>query len=137
MLKHKAILKRQGGFSFNEVLVSISIVTVAVLAYSLSSIGLIRLQTINDNATVAIHLAQDKIEELHAKPILIDIDLCPSGGDRGISAKKGMAGVFDRCWKIVPSPLNINLKQIDVTVSWRDHAFHEVSLSTLAFMGGR
>ncbi len=126
----------EDGFTFNEILAAMGIVAVAVMSYSLSSVNLIRRQTISDNSTVAIHLAQDKIEELQALRSLTDVDLCPGGGDRGLSAKTGVAGVFDRCWKISASSLGSDLQQIDVTVSWRDHQVHEVTLSTLVFTGG-
>ena len=125
----------QAGFTFNELLVAMNIVAVAVLGYSLSSSDVIRRQTISGNQTAAIHLAQDKLEELQARKNSPDGDLCPSEGDRGISAKGSGPGIFDRCWKIAASALGTNLKQIDVTVSWRDHAAHQVTLSTLVFIG--
>jgi Tfp pilus assembly protein PilV len=135
MAVHKKNVDWQAGFSFNELLVAMNIVAVAVLGYSLSSGDVIRRQLTSDNSTVAINLAQDKIEELQARSILTDGDLCPSGGDRGIAAKGSGPGIFDRCWKIAGSPLGSNLKQLDVTVAWRDHADHQVSLSTLVFTG--
>ena len=125
----------QAGFTFNELLVAMNIVAVAVLGYSLSSGDVIRRQTISGNSTAAINLAQDKLEELQARRNLTDGDLCPSGGDNGIAAKGSGAGIFDRCWKIAASPLGTNLKQLDVTVAWRDHADHQVRLSTLIFTG--
>jgi Tfp pilus assembly protein PilV len=126
---------REDGFTFNEILVAMSIVVLGVMSYSLSSVNLLRRQTANDNSTVAIHLAQDKIEELQARRPLTDGDLCPGGGDHGLSAKTGVAGVFDRCWRITASSLGADLKQIDVTVSWRDYQAHELTLSTLVFTG--
>lgn len=131
----KKTMHRQAGFTFNELLVAISIIAVAVLGYSLSSGDGIRRQTISGNQTAAIHLAQDKLEELQARPNLTDADLCPSGGDRGISANGSGAGIFDRCWKIAASPLGAHLRRLDVTVAWRDHADHQVSLTTLIFTG--
>ena len=125
----------QDAFSFNELLVAMNIVAVVVLGYSLSSGDAIRRQTISGNQTAAINLAQDKLEELQARGKLTDGDLCPSGGDRGISANGSGSGIFDRCWKIAPSSLGSDLKQLDVTVAWRDHADHQVSLSTLIFTG--
>lgn len=129
------ILRREDGFSFNELLAAIAIAVVVVMGYSLSRASLIRRQVVSDNSTVAIHLAQDKIEELQARRMLIDSDSCPEAGDRGLSPKTGVAGVFDRCWRIAPSALGTGLKQIDVTVSWRDHETHELTLSTLFFTG--
>lgn len=127
------ILRRENGFSFNELLAAIAISVVVVMGYSLSRVSLIRRQVVSDNSTVAIHLAQDKIEELQARRMLIDNDSCPDAGDRGLSPKPGVTGIFNRCWRISPSALGPALKQIDVTVSWRDHEAREVSLSTLFF----
>jgi hypothetical protein len=90
---------------------------------------------VSDNSTAAVHLAQDKIESLQARNYLADVDVCPSGGDRGISATGGPPGAFDRCWRVSPSSLGAQLKQIDVTVTWRDHTTHQVTLSTLMFIG--
>lgn len=135
MAKFRHLLLRRDGSTFNEILVSMNLIVVAVLGYSLSSIGVFRQQTISDNSTIAIHLAQDKMEALQALNLLPDVDLCPSGGDRGISAKSGVAGIFDRCWKVAQSPFDNRLKQIDVTVTWRDHQDHRVALSTLVFTG--
>lgn len=129
-------LCRCDGFTFNELLVSMNLIVVAVLGYSLSSINVTRQQTVSGNSTVAIHLAQDKIEELQARPFLTDVDLCPTGGDHGLSAKLGVAGNFDRCWKVFPSLLDGNLKQIDVTVSWQDYEPHRMTLTALTYIGG-
>ena len=126
---------REDGFTFNEILVAMNIIVVAVMTYSLGTVQLIRRQVINDNSTVAIHLAHDKIEELQARRPLADVDVCPGGGDHGLSPKGGVAGIFERCWKIANSPLAADLKQAEVIVSWRDHESHEVRLATLIFVG--
>lgn len=125
----------QAGFTFNELLVAMNIVVVAVFGYSLSSFDVLRRQTVGDHSTVAIHLAQDKIEELLARKNLPDGDLCPSGGDHGISPTGKAPGIFDRCWRVMPSALGGDLKQLDVTVSWRDHSAHQVTLSSLRYSG--
>jgi Tfp pilus assembly protein PilV len=135
MPSEKLHVGRQAGFTFNELLVAMNIVAVAVLGYSLSSFDIVRRQTVSGNSTAAVHLAQDKIEALQARDHLIDDDVCPSGGDRGISATGGASGAFDRCWRVSPSSLGARLKQIDVTVTWRDHSTHQVTLSTLIFIG--
>lgn len=129
-------LRRCDGFTFNELLVSMNLIVVAVLGYSLSSINVTRQETVSSNSTVAIHLAQDKIEELQARPVLADVDLCPTGGDHGLSANLGVAGNFERCWKVFPSLLDGNLKQIDVTVSWQDYEPHHMTLTAVTYIGG-
>jgi hypothetical protein len=129
------VINSQAGFTFNEVLAAMAIVLFAVMSYSLATITLTRRQVISDNSTVAINLAQDKLEELQAQRPLADGDLCPAGGDQGLSPKSGVAGIFQRCWKIVGSPLGVDLKQVEVVVSWRDHEPHKVTLTTLVYTG--
>ena len=128
--------RRQAGFTFNEVLVALNISVIAVLGFSVSSLTVIRGQAANDNFTVALHLAQDKIEQLKSQTDMTDDDRCPQSGDRGISPVGAPGGIFDRCWKITDSPLGADLKRVDVTVSWRDYQSREVTLSTLVFNGG-
>jgi hypothetical protein len=123
------------GFTFNELLVSMFIAMTAIMSYSLTSLHLYRQQSVADHAAIAIHLAQEKMEELQGRRPLADSDTCPSGGEQNLSAKAGISGIFSRCWKIAPSPLAIDLKQLDVVVSWRDHDPKEFKLSTLIYSG--
>jgi hypothetical protein len=123
------------GFTFNELLVSMCIAVTAVMGYSLSSIHLYRQQSVADHSAVAIHLAQEKMEELQGQRPVVDSDTCQSGGEQNLSAKIGTGGIFSRCWTIAPSPLATDLQQIDVRVSWRDHDPHEFKLSTLIYTG--
>lgn len=125
----------QKGFTFNELLVAMSIVAVAVLGYVLTTLGVIRGNTTSDHYTVAVNLAHDKIEELKAVAKLSNEDRCPGSGDHGITSAGALGGIFDRCWRIFDSPLGTNLKQIDVTVSWRDYENREVTFSTLMYTG--
>lgn len=126
----------QDGFTFNELLVAMMIVVFAVMNYSLSSVNVIRRQTISDNSTVAMYLAKDKLEELQARRPLTDVDLCPGGGDYNLSAKSNVAGIFERCWRVRTSELASDLKHIEVIISWRDHDDHEVRLTTLVYHEG-
>jgi len=130
------ITERQEGFTFNEVLVAMNVIMVAVMGYSLSSVSVIRDQAANDNITIAIHLAQDKVEQLKSQSNPLNENRCPESGERGISAIAAPGGIFHRCWRIVDSVLGSNLKQVDVTVSWRDYQPREITLSTLIFIDG-
>jgi len=130
------ITERQAGFTFNEVLVAMNLIIIAVLGYSLSSVSVIRDQAVNDNSTIAIHLAQDKVEQLKTQSNPPNENRCPESGERGISATAAPGGIFDRCWRIIDSVLGSNLKQIDVTVSWRDYQPREITVSTLVFIDG-
>jgi hypothetical protein len=133
VLKLRPAGKRETGFTFNEVLVAINVIVIAILGYSLSTVGVIRGNLTNDNTTAAINLAQDKMEQLKAQKNLVNDDRCPSAGDRAITATGMPNGIFDRCWRIVDSPLGPHLKQIDVTVSWRDRENREIIFTTLVY----
>jgi len=132
-LKLQFVGSHQKGFTFNEVLVAINVIVIAILGYSLSTVGVIRGNLTNDNITIAINLAQDKMEQLKAQKQLVNDDRCPSAGDRTITATGTPNGIFDRCWRIVDSALGPQLKQIDVMISWRDHESREIVVSTLVY----
>lgn len=127
------VRKHQTGFTFNEVLVAINVIVIATLGYSLSTVGVIRGNLSNSNMTIAINLAQDKMEQLKAQKQLANEDRCPNSGDHAITAMGAPNGIFDRCWRIVDSPFGPQLKQIDVIVAWRDHDKREIIVSTLVY----
>ncbi len=55
-LKLRIVGRHQNGFTFNEVLVAINVIVIAVLGYSLSTVGVIRGNLTNDNTTVGDQL---------------------------------------------------------------------------------
>lgn len=128
-------LRGQHGYTFNELLAAMSICMVAVMSYTLNSASMFRQQAVNGNATIALQLAQEKLEELQARRHPADENRCPGGGDLGLTAGGVAGGRFDRCWRIQPSPLGAELKQLDVTVTWREFQTAEVTLSALLFLG--
>ena len=132
-VKLRLVVRQQAGFTFNEILVAINVIVIAILGYSLNTVAVIRGNVSNQNTTVAINLAQDKMEQLKAQGTLVDDDRCPSSGERGIGATGVANGVFDRCWRIADSPLGSHLKQIDVKVSWREQGDREVTVTTLVY----
>ena len=125
----------QCGFTFTELLVAMTIGVAGVMCTGLNTASMFRHQAVNSNSTIALQLAQDKIEELQARHNPADEDRCPGAGEIGISASGEAGGRFDRCWRIQPSPLGTKLKQIDVTVTWRDLQPSEITLSVLVFAG--
>jgi Tfp pilus assembly protein PilV len=127
------VCRRQGGFTFNEILVAMNVIAIAILGYSLSTVGIIQGNASTDNTTVAINLAQDKMEQLKAQRTVVNDDRCPALGDHSITAIGGPNGTFDRCWRIVDSPLGTHLKQIDVTVSWQERGKREITITTLMY----
>jgi Tfp pilus assembly protein PilV len=125
----------ESGFTFNEVLLAMNVIVIAVLGYSAGTGNLIRWNSANRDYTVAANLAQDKLEQLKAQKNWTDVNNCPTAGDRGLAATGEPGGMYNRCWIISNSPLGAELKQITVTVSWSDRESREVTLTTLVYSG--
>jgi prepilin-type N-terminal cleavage/methylation domain-containing protein len=125
----------KAGFTFNEILVAMSLVAIGILSYALGTVGVIRAGATNNNFTVAVNLAQEKIERLRSVGRLSDGSTCPAAGDRGLTPNGTAGGRFDRCWIITSSPLGTMLKQVTVKVSWQDHERRELTITTLVFTG--
>jgi Tfp pilus assembly protein PilV len=129
------VRRRQEAFTFTEILVSMNIIVVAILGYALGTVGVIRAGLTNNNFTVAVNLAQDKMEQLKVNNPLSDINNCPDAGDLAITATGAAGGIFNRCWTISDSSLGIKLKQVTVKVFWQDHEPRQIALTTLVFTG--
>ena len=86
--------KHQAGFTLNEILVAMNVIVIAVLGYSLNTVGVIQGNMANDNMTIAINLAQDKMEQLKAQKNIVNDDLCPGSGDHAITAVGAPNGIF-------------------------------------------
>jgi len=125
----------QEGFTFNEVLISIALIAIGILGFSLNTVGVIQGNHVSSNITIATNLAQDKMEELRAHISFTDMDNCPDAGDRSLTATGAPGGIYDRCWTIknFSVPGGEGLKEVSVTVRWRDYLPREVTLSTLVF----
>jgi prepilin-type N-terminal cleavage/methylation domain-containing protein len=123
----------QEGFTFNEVLVAMTVVAVVVTGLFLGTMSLMRGNRANDNITTAVNLAQHKLEQLRSSRILRDDDRCPAGGEKTLAAG---GGLFDVCWKIAPSGLGPWLKEVEVTVTWREQGDREIRFSTVVFDQG-
>src|ERR1041384_6753382 len=130
----RAILARQDGFTFNEILAALGIAVVTVMGYSLSSVQLIQRQTASGNSTIAIHLAQDKLEELQSRQNISDVDLCPGAGAPALAATPGAREVVDGCWRLARAPVGAAQKRLEVAVSWRVPEPREITLSTLIYI---
>jgi Tfp pilus assembly protein PilV len=134
-------LKCQRGFTLHETLASIVFISVGILGFAMSTNGVIRGNHFSANVTTATHLAEGKIEELKVRSSLDNVDNCagtlgaPDPPDLNITATGGSGGVYNRCWIVSDSPLGVDLKRIDVTVSWRDYVDRSITLSTLIYRG--
>ena len=135
LLRFPAPTRCENGFTFNEVLLAMNVIVIGILGYSVGTGNLIRWNSASRDYTVAVNLAQDKLEQLKAQKNWPDVNNCPTSGDRGIAATGEAGGQFNRCWVIADSPLGAELKEITVTVSWATRENREVTLTTLVYSG--
>jgi Tfp pilus assembly protein PilV len=122
---------RQQGYTFNEILTAMAITGIGVLGYAATTATVICGNYASANYTVAVNLAQDKIEQLRGSAGFGSENRCFGAGENGLNAMGVSGGIFDRCWRISDSPLGANLKQIEVVVTWRDSEPRSVALTTL------
>ena len=127
------LIGREEGFTLNEVLVSIAMISISILGFSLNTMSVIRGNYISKNVTTATFLAQDKIEQLKSPVPLTDVGNCAAPPEKDITATGSSGGIYARCWTIKDSPLGAGLREITVTVRWTDYLGHKVTLSTLVF----
>lgn len=137
--------KNEGGFTLIEVMISISILTIGLLAVASMQMSAIRGNNMSDNTTCALALAEDKMEELlglsysHADlandpaagndsdlDSIVNVDHEEAGiGENGLSP-----GHFRRIWNIADNTPMSNNKTITVIVTWNEDK-HKVSLSSI------
>ena len=138
--KMPLLIKRQEGFTLNEILISIALIAIGVIGFSVNTMGVIQGNYISGNVTVATTLAQDMMEQLKAQTL----PTCPTAttancfdgplNSQGTTASPG--NIYNRSWVVTDrADLGTSLKQIDVTVSWRDYLSRSITFSTLVYTG--
>jgi len=110
----------QRGFTLIETLISMFILSVALLGMSSMVFSVIRATTQSKEMTTATTLLQDKMENLKNT----GVSSLASGND---SASQGNI-TYLRQWVINTAG---NLKTISVTVNWTSRGAHGVSATTL------
>jgi prepilin-type N-terminal cleavage/methylation domain-containing protein len=131
----------QRGFTLNETLVAMALMGLGILGLSVNTSGIIQGVRASETMTVATHLAQDKMEELKAQKTLAEASNCSASlaalepAERNLAPTGRPGGIYDRCWIIQDSPLSAGLKQIAVSVSWRDPVSRSVTMTTLVYPG--
>ena len=109
----------RAGYSLIEVLVALTLFSVAALGISAGVATVVRTGKLSADFTHATILAQDKLEELRAQvgPVTTGSDSPQSG--------------FARTWAVTPDSPETGVTQINVTVSWEDFTPHTVTLTTV------
>ena len=108
------------GFSLIEILVSLVILSIALLALAALMVTATRGNAAGCYLTEASTFAQDKLEELRVA----------SWGSivPGADEREGSTGInYSRSWNPVANPAD-NQRWVAITVSWTDRTSHSVSL---------
>lgn len=134
--------RRQEGFTLNEILVSIALIAIGVIGFSVNTIGVIHGNYTSGNFTIATNLAQDKLEELKVGTSFTAVTNA-SDSNNPITETGASGGRFTRTWTIAASSLDdtttlaatgTTLWEISVTVSWTEYGIsREVVERTLVF----
>lgn len=107
------------GYSLIEVLVALTLFSLATLGLSAGVGTTIRAGKLSADFTLATILAQDKLEELFAQgPPVSDGSDTPQPR-------------FTRAWAATSDTPEVGVTQIDVVVSWADATRHTVILTTV------
>ena len=110
------------GFTLIEVLVAMSLFSIAILGVAISTQSVIQTNQKNYFASVATSLAQDKLEELKSNPTSL-----ASGGP----ATDVVNGVtFTRNWTVTSNSPITGVKRIDVTVTWTNYGSQTITISS-------
>jgi prepilin-type N-terminal cleavage/methylation domain-containing protein len=102
--------RREGGFTVVEVLVAIVVLSITLMALGPIMAGISRGNRYGQHVTAASARVQEKIEELKSKPY----DKVVNGSD--VLTSPGMT----RTWTVVSEPVDGALKEVDVSVSWKE-----------------
>ena len=106
------------GFTLIEVLISLVILSVALLPLAGLMVRTTRNNSFGGHMTEAATFGQDKLEELKAASWLVIIP----GSDR----KTGTNGIdYARNWNVAT---NGNLKTVNMTINWNDQTSHSINL---------
>lgn len=127
--------KREKGFSFIEVLMAITLLSLGLLTYGITSGKVMTTNIKSSKKTLATTLAQDKIEFIKDPAQFPDHQ--DSAGTEEHLSRDGLVnagGPFTRQWSV--SPLGATgrdrfMHMVSVTVSWFNNGPQSVTLSTL------
>ena len=127
MSSRRPLFKREDGFTLNEILISIALIAIGVIGFSVNTVGVIQGNYISANLTIATNLAAEKMEEVKAQTSFTNGTV-----DDTVTGPSGIAFTRTR----IISDSSTDLKDVEVRVSWTEYLIsHQVSLKTLIYTG--
>lgn len=119
--------KEEAGFTVMEVLVAMSIFTIAILGLAASATSIMRANQTSQFHTAAVHLAQDKLEELRSRTVA-NIAGCNLNCDNPVPTHQNVA--YTRTWVVTPNFPVAGVSQVAVTVQWIDRAPNSLTVTS-------
>jgi len=117
-------LNSRAGFTLIEVLVAISIFAFGMLGLAAGAISITRANKTAQFHTMATSLAQEKLEQLKATSATF-VSSCSTSCE---TAPTYLGVTFTRTWVVAANTPQAGLKQITVTVAWRDYIDHTITV---------
>ena len=120
----------EAGLALLEAIVALALLTATVLAVGANVVSVAQGHRVSSNYTIAVNLAQQKMEEAKARGSLANgVATDYPAGSSGIT--------FIRALEIRDVSFSKSLKRIDVTLSWTEQGLgRSVAFSTYAFSLG-
>ncbi len=115
------------GFTLIEILVAMVVFAIASLGLAMGVTSVMRSNQRSYLASIATNLAQDKLEDLKARPA--SVSTCMTDCDTPKPKTDGVE--FTRTWQVFSNSPTTGVKRIDVTVQWTDHTTHNVAISSV------
>jgi type IV pilus assembly protein PilV len=120
----------QDGFSLIEVLIAISILSIGMLALAALQVSAIRGNALGKKKSLAVALAEAKIEEFRNTPY------ASIAGGITTEEDLSLGEIYTRQSTIEDNVPTTGMKTITVQVSWEDTKIHRVQLRTIMAQNG-
>ena len=118
-------IQNNQGFTLIEILVSLTIFSVAVLGLAIGTVTLTRTNADSQLRATAINVAQARLEELKAmNPATLTalVATCTSVSSTGCNDNFSASGLtYSRRWWFAANSPVVGVNRIDVKVDWTDH----------------
>jgi prepilin-type N-terminal cleavage/methylation domain-containing protein len=115
------------GFTLIEVIVALFVISITVMALGPMMAGITRGNIYGQYVTIASGRIQEKVEELKNKPYANVVS--------GTESLTGLA--MTRTWTVVAEPVPNALKEVDISVDWKDRMGQSQHVSLKTFIASR
>lgn len=124
--RYRSRSKGLSGFTLIEIFVAMAVFAIASLGLAMGVTSVMRSNQRSYLVSIATNLAQDKLEELKARPA--SLATCNIDCEDPAPATDGVE--FTRTWEVFIDDPTPGVTRIDVTVEWSSHTTHSVTISS-------